>query len=59
MDESISFLMDKTRHSMGDEHFEDAVIKLQRRLRLGNEPGEWTDHFLGLFSTFRHRCQER
>ena len=35
----ISVLMKEARHSMAHEHFEDAVIKLQRCLQLDNEPG--------------------
>jgi tetratricopeptide (TPR) repeat protein len=38
MNEFISFLMNQAHHSMDHEHFEDAVIKLQRCLRLENEP---------------------
>jgi tetratricopeptide (TPR) repeat protein len=38
MNEFVSFLMNEARHSMDYEHFEDAVIKLQRCLRLENEP---------------------
>ena len=34
----ISVLMNKARHSMDHEHFEDAVIKLQQCLQLENEP---------------------
>jgi len=34
----ISVLMKKARHSMDHEHFEDAVIKLQRCLQLEDEP---------------------
>jgi tetratricopeptide (TPR) repeat protein len=38
MNEFISFLMNEARHSIDYGHFEDAVIKLQRCLRLENEP---------------------
>ena len=34
----ISILMKEARHSMDHEHFEDAVIKLQRCLQLKDEP---------------------
>jgi tetratricopeptide (TPR) repeat protein len=34
----ISVLMKEARHSMDHEHFEDAVLKLQRCLQLENEP---------------------
>jgi len=34
----ISALTKEARHSMDHEHFEDAVIKLQRCLRLENQP---------------------
>jgi len=34
----ISVLMKEARHSMAHEHFEDAVIKLQRCLQLENDP---------------------
>jgi tetratricopeptide (TPR) repeat protein len=36
----ISVLMKEARHSMIHEHFEDAVLKLQRCLQLEDEP-EW------------------
>ncbi|MGD0919783.1 MAG: hypothetical protein ABSB22_25380 [Thermodesulfobacteriota bacterium] len=38
-DQIISVLMREARHSMDHEHFEDAVIKLQRCLQLDDEPG--------------------
>ncbi len=34
----ISVLMKEARHSMDHEHFEDAVIKLQRCLQIADEP---------------------
>jgi len=34
----ISVLMKESRHSMDHEHFEDAVLKLQRCLQLEDEP---------------------
>ena len=34
----ISVLMKEARHSMDHEHFEDAVLKLQRCLQLEDEP---------------------
>ncbi len=34
----ISVLMEEARHSMDQGHFEDAVLKLQRCLQLGDEP---------------------
>jgi len=34
----ISVLMKEARHSMDHEHFEDAVMKLQRCLQLEDEP---------------------
>jgi tetratricopeptide (TPR) repeat protein len=37
MNEFIVFLMNQARHSMDHEHFEDAVLKLQRCLQLGDE----------------------
>jgi len=36
--EVISILMKEARHSMDHEHFEDAVIKLQRCLQMEDEP---------------------
>ncbi len=42
MNEFIYFLMNEARHSMNQGHFEDAVPKLQRCLRLENEPGGGT-----------------
>ncbi len=36
--EIISDLMKEAPHSMDHEHFEDAVIKLQRCLQLEDEP---------------------
>jgi len=37
-DQIISVLMREAHHSMDHEHFEDAVIKLQRCLQLNDEP---------------------
>jgi tetratricopeptide (TPR) repeat protein len=37
-DQIISVLMKEARHSMDHEHFEDAVLKLQRCLQLEEEP---------------------
>ena len=34
----ISDFMKEARHSMNHEHFEDAILKLQRCLQLENEP---------------------
>jgi len=39
----ISVLMKEARHSMDHEHFEDAVIKLQRCLQLEDEPESRTN----------------
>lgn len=38
MNEFISLLINEARHSMDHRHFEDAVPKLRRSLRLENEP---------------------
>jgi hypothetical protein len=46
----ISVLMKEAHHCMDHEHFEDAVLKLQRCLQLEDEP-EWRAPILNELGT--------